>query len=726
MSDIVVNLAVSGAQKILAAAKAKLDSASAVSGETAALSFPDTAFKFPAVSSLVGQDVTDISSARKILSRASAILDDGLKSGGIPAALAAGEASIYGAEIIKAVDYLDGTEPQPDCDGFFSDTILRTLGIQLADGRLPGFAAILGAAPDSKIAVSIVRELQKRSILIFAGGVSKVASAEKEISIIDQLKQENIQTGWDNYIATYGRDTASAVYPLDWAMRGALTFGGVRPGSSAEVLRYTKERVLAFVLALGPLDEIKVAAAAAAILLGFPVITDQDVPEIPGALIVEKDYSKIVERAAELRGIKVKITKIDCPVPVSPAFEGERVRKEQTAYEFGGKYTKAFEYLRMLPMSEVVDGKIDIIGPDLPDIKPADASSPARADLGLVVEVAGRKMQRDFEPILERQIHHYLNYAMGIFHMGQRDLTWMRISKEAAAAGFRLRHLGEILRAKFIEEYPSLVDKVRVTVYTDTQKMKPLLEAARRAYDLRDERVASMTDESVDTYYSCTLCQSYAPNHVCVITPEKLGLCGAYNWLDGKAAFEINPKGMNQPIKKGSTLDAKGGEWNGVNDFVKSASNRTVERFANYGIMENPTTSCGCFEAIVAVMPEANGVIIVNRGYSGQTPVGMTFTTLASSVGGGNQVPGFLGIGRLYVASAKFLVPEGGIKRIVWMTKEMKEFIGDKVRARAAEAGVPDFLDMIADETVATDPDKLLEYLAAKKHPALAMPPIIG
>jgi acetyl-CoA synthase len=380
----------------------------------------------------------------------------------------------------------------------------------------------------------------------------------------------------------------------------------------------------------------------------------------------------------------------------------------------------------MLPMGDVVDGKIDIVGPDLPDIKPADALSPARADLGLVVEVAGRKMQKDFEPILERQIHHYLNYAMGVFHMGQRDLTWMRFSKEAAAAGFRLRHLGEILRAKFIEEYPSLVDKVRVTIYTDTQKMEPLLEAARRAYDLRDERVASMTDESVDTYYSCTLCQSYAPNHVCVITPEKLGLCGAYNWLDGKAAFEINPKGMNQPIKKGSTVDAKGGEWAGVNEFVKSASNRTVERFANYGIMENPTTSCGCFEAIVAVMPEANGVIIVNRGYTGPTPVGMTFTTLASSVGGGNQVPGFLGIGRLYVASAKFLVPEGGIKRIVWMTKEMKEFIGDKVRARAAAAGVPDLLDMIADETTAVEPDKLLEYLAAKKHPALEMPPIIG
>jgi acetyl-CoA synthase len=234
-----------------------------------------------------------------------------------------------------------------------------------------------------------------------------------------------------------------------------------------------------------------------------------------------------------------------------------------------------------------------------------------------------------------------------------------------------------------------------------------------------------MVDETTDIFYSCTLCQSYAPNHVCVITAEKLGLCGAYNWLDGKAAYEINPKGMNQPIQKGELIDAVKGEWKGVNEFVYMKSNKAIERFANYAILEAPTTSCGCFECIIAVIPEANGVMVVNRGYTGMTPVGMSFTTLAGSVGGGNQTPGFLGIGRLYVISKKFLVPEGGFHRIVWMTKELKNALGDKLTKRAEEVGTPDFIGKIADEDVTCDPAQLVEHLQKVGHPALGMPPLL-
>ena len=65
---------------------------------------------------------------------------------------------------------------------------------------------------------------------------------------------------------------------------------------------------------------------------------------------------------------------------------------------------------------------------------------------------------------------------------------------------------------------------------------------------------------------SCTLCQSFAPNHVCVVSPERLGLCGAYNWLDCKASYSINPTGPNQPIKLGKLVDFDKGYWEGTND----------------------------------------------------------------------------------------------------------------------------------------------------------------
>jgi acetyl-CoA synthase len=133
-------------------------------------------------------------------------------------------------------------------------------------------------------------------------------------------------------------------------------------------------------------------------------------------------------------------------------------------------------------------------------------------------------------------------------------------------------------------------------------------------------------------------------------------------------------------------------------------------------------TSCGCFECIVAIVPEANGVMVVNREYAGSTPVGMKFTTLAGSVGGGAQTPGFLGVGRLYITSSKFISAEGGLKRIVWMPKELKEALGDRLKKRCAEIGEPGLFDKIADETVATEANKLVEHLTKVAHPALAMP----
>jgi len=263
-------------------------------------------------------------------------------------------------------------------------------------------------------------------------------------------------------------------------------------------------------------------------------------------------------------------------------------------------------------------------------------------------------------------------------HIGQRDIPWIRISQDTFKAGFRLRHFGDILHAKYHEEYPALVDKVQVTIYSEPEAILRILEEARTVWDERDARVAGMTDETVDVFYSCTLCQSYAPNHVCIITPERLGLCGAYNWLDGKASYEINPAGPNQPVEKGSCLDPVLGMYESINQFVYAKSNKTVEQVSLYSMIQFPMTSCGCFECIMALVPEVNGVMVVNREYTGMTPVGMTFSTLAGMVGGGVQTPGFLGVGRLYLTSRKFIPADGGLPRLVWMPRDLKEASRDR------------------------------------------------
>ena len=725
MSKIVATAAIRGAKKIAQEAEEFLNKAVKEKGKDAKVEFPETAFYLPMAYALLGVEVKTLGDMGPILEHVKSLLhDEPSESLWLPYlgdALDSGIATLLGEELIVALRYLYGQEPQPDCIGFYTDTWMRSYGIQLVDGRMPGFAAMLGAAPDNKTAVEIVREFQKRNIMSFIG------SSSDGKSIIDQLKEEKIEMGWETYIVPFGRDTVTAIYPLNWAIRSALTFGGLKKGQARQCLEYCKNRVFAFGLALGKLDDLKYATGAGAINMGFPVIADTDIPEIRPTgictyehLVKELDYKKIISTCIEVRGVKVKMTEIPIPVAYSAAFEGERVRREQMYCEFGGKYSTAFEFARSKKLEEIEDGKIEVIGPEVDECKEGGAMP-----LGILVEVAGRKMQKDFEPILERQVHTFLNEAMGIFHMGQRNMCWIRISKDAFKKGFKIRHFGVIIHARLHDTFGAIVDKAQVKLYTKQEDVEKYLAEAKQSYEERDARTAGMTDESVDTFYSCTLCQSFAPNHVCIVKPERLGLCGAYTWLDAKACFELNPTGPNQPVKKGEFIDPVKGEWKGVNEFIYQKSNKILERFHGYSIMTFPETSCGCFECIIAILPEANGFMIVNREFSGVTPCGMTFSTLAGSVGGGAQTPGFMGIGRLYIVSKKFISADGGLKRIVWMTKELKEELGEKLKKRCEEEGDPDLINKIADESVATTSEELLAHLQKVNHPALKLPPLI-
>ena len=721
MSKIIATAAIRGAHEIVGQAEAEFEEARQSKGEDAAVGYPDTAYYLPMAYALMGLKVEKLGQMKPILAHARELLgpppSDKLWFPYLGTVLDSGIATMLAEEIITVLRYFREEEPQDGCNGFFTDTILRTLGIQLVDGRMPGFAAILGAAPDSDTAVQIVRELQKRNIMVFAG------SSTNGTSIVDQLAEKNVQMGWDTYIVPYGRDTVSAIFPLNWAIRAAMTFGGIAPGNARQCLEYCKNRVFAFGLTLGEVDDYKYATGAGAIDMGFPVIADTEIPEIlPTGIctfehvVHELNYDNIVPRCIEVRGVKVSLSKIDIPVAFSAAFEGERVRREDTHVEFGGKYSTAFEYARMREMDEVTDGQIEVIGPDVDTVDVGGAMP-----LAILVEIAGRAMHTDFEPLIERKLHDWLNCAMGVFHMGQRDIVWIRISKEAFASGFRLKHFGSIIHAQIHNLYSKIVDKVQVTIISDEALVKENMKEAMAAYAKRDERLLGMTDESVDVFYSCSLCQSFAPNHICVVSPERLGLCGAVSWLDGKIGYEIDPTGSNRPVKKMQLIDAVKGQWQEVNEFVYAGSNRTIETVNLYSVIDSPMTSCGCFECILALVPECNGFMIVNREHSGMTPCGMNFSTLAGSVGGGNQTPGFLGVGRQYVLSHKFIAADGGLKRLVWMPKDLKEFYADRFKARAEEEGVPDLLEMIGDETIATTGEELLEHLTKVGHPAVEM-----
>ncbi len=734
MSKIIASAAIRGAQKIFDRTEASYKEALQKYGPNQEIGFPNTAYYLPIIYAMTGIPVATLEDCRKVFDLCRRLIPPAVRETTplpyLAPTLDAGMATFFVEEIAEAITYLidpnryvNGEDPADGKIwlGAASDLIFRKRGVEFVDGTAPGFAAIVGAAPDKETAAKIALELQEKNLYVFMCG------EHNGKRFADQLVEAGVQVGWPTRLVPFGPDIHQAVFAIGFACRVAMAFGGIKPGDFRKNLIYNKDRTYAFVMALGDVTDEWYANAAGAINWGFPTIADTPIPEVlPTGIctyehvVSNVPHDHITEKAIEVRGLKVQVAKVPIPVSFGPAFEGERVRGEDIYLEMGGGKTIAVEWTTSKRMEEVEDGRVEVIGPDVTDIQPG-----TRLYFAMVAEVAGRSFQEDFEPILERQNHHLINQAQGIMHIGQRDIAWLRISKQAVEKGFKLADIGKIIHAKYHQDFGAIFDKVQVKIYTEEPKVREILEKARASYSHRDSRVENMTDETTDTFYSCTLCQSFAPSHVCVIAPERTGLCGAYNWLDCKASYEINPEGPNQPVQKGAVLDPKLGQFKGANDFVYTASRQKVENVSFYSLMVDPMTTCGCCECIAAVLPIANGIMTVDRDYGGMTPCGMKFTTLAGSVGGGAQSPGFLGHSKYNITQKKFLKGDGGLLRLVWMPKRLKEEIHDRLAKRAEEMGVPDLLDKIADETVATTEEEVIAYCTEKGHPAMTMEPIM-
>lgn len=672
--------------------------------------YPDTGYYLPVITAYSGEQVTKLGELVPILNRLRNQIKEELN---FLNARLCGEATAYAAEIIEVLRYIKGDKLHvAPWTGFLGDPVVRRYGILLVDWTIPGQAVLVGKAKSSEALGKIVTDLQSKGFMIFMS-----------YEVIDQAIDAGCRLGIDFITFTTGNFT-QVIHAVNYALRAGLAFGGIPPGERENQRDYQRRRVRAFVLHFGERDEVQIAAHFAAIFMGFPVLVDHELPEdeqIPNWYISHPDYDTLVQVAMEVRGIKLKIVDIPVPFMVAPAFEGEAIRKKDMYMEFGGGRTPSFELVRMVAEDEIEDGKVEVVGPDIDEIEEGAAISG-----GLEIKIYGRKMQVDFEAVLERRIHDFINYGEGLWHTAQRDICWYRVSKDCVSKGFKFRHYGDLLIAKFKDDFPAIVDRVQVTVYTDPKVVEEKLAEARSVYADRDARLAGLTDESVEEFYSCKLCQSFAPNHVCIVTPERLGLCGAVSWLDGKASFEIDPNGPCQPVKKVGLIDEKLGIWESINEYVYINSNRSIEECSMYSFIERPMTSCGCFEAIMGIVPEVNGVMVTTREHGGMTPCGMNFSTLAGSVGGGVQTPGFMGHGRSFILSKKFISADGGLARLVWLPKELKDWLGDDLRKSAEALGLgADFVDKIADETIGTSAEEILPFLEEKGHPALTMDPLM-
>ena len=708
--SVLTDLIYGGSNAVAGLTEGAVNDAIAKYGADKEIAFPDTAYFFPTIYAATGVKVKTLGDLPACVGVLKSLITNQEDLG---QALNAGLATAVGAEILEGLKYVDGANPYENESGigFVPDPIIRSLGVPLVTGDIPGVAVVLGKADNAEDVVKVVKDYQSKGIMTFMVG-----------DVIEQCAEGGVKMGLELRVIPLGHDVTSVIHVVTVAIRAALIFGNVQPGNLAALLDYTKNRVPAFVNTFGAIDSVVVSAGAGAIALGFPVVVDIDLGEnqVPGALESVCDHAETVKKSLELRNIKIKVKELPIPVAFAAAFEGEIIRKADMHNEIWSAKNPTAELVVMRELNEIEDHKITIVGPDFDQAK----------DLALAtyVEVAGKKMQVDFESVIERKFHAWFNYMEGVMHTGQRNQVRIRVSNAAYDAGLRLKDFAEVLYVMIMDEFDAVVDKCQITLITDAAEAEKFRdEVAMPRYNQRDDRLASMTDEAVDRYFTCIMCQSFAPAHCCVVTPERLGLCGAVSWLDAKATKELDPAGPCQPILKEGCTDEKLGRYASVDEAVNKYSHGALEHVTLYSLFQDPMTSCGCFECICGVEPVSMGVVITCREHAGMTPLGMTFSEMASMTGGGVQTPGFMGHGKHYIASHKFLKAEGGVGRLVWLPKELKDQIRDKLNETAKDMyDIDNFADMVADETNCPngDPEELLAFLSEVGHPVLSMDPL--
>ncbi len=688
---------------------AAIDEAIATYGENESVSFPDTAYSLPCYYAITGEKITTLAEMKAAMATIKAMMT---RAPRLQDAFDSGVASALCAEFLEALKYIHGAAPYAEPEmGHLSDAFVRNLGVPLVTGDIPGVAVIIGGAEDPAETVALAKSYQAQGMLVTVTGEG-----------IRHLADAGMKTGEGVRVCPLGYEMQSVIHVVSVALRAALIFGAITPGDTKALYKYTMNRVRGFVNAYKPLSDEIVSYGAGAICLGFPVISNEteNMFRVPKSLIQQLDTSKWNATSLEARDIKIKITNIDIPVAFASAFEGEIIRRGDMQVEVDGSRVDCFELVATKEAAEIEDHKITVIGPEIDEIPVG-----SKISLSYTVDVAGKAMQPDFESVMERKFHAYLNCIEGVMHTGQRDMIRIRISKADFEAGFKFRHIGEVLYAKVKSDFEAVVDKCQVTIVVDAEKNAELRKAANAVFAKRHDRLRTMTDESVPVYYTCIMCQAFSPSHVCIVTPERLGLCGAVSWLDAKATNELDPAGPCQVVPKERCIDEHLGRYEDVDEAVFKYSHGALEHITLYSLFQDPMTSCGCFECICGVEPCSMGVVITSREHAGMTPLGMSFSEMASMTGGGVQTPGFMGHGKQFIYSKKFIAAEGGLGRIVWMPKELKEFVRDRLDAAALELyGVENFTDMIADETVCTeDPEQLLEFLGEVGHPVLGMEP---
>ncbi|HKM13873.1 MAG TPA: hypothetical protein VJY42_03035 [Candidatus Methanomethylophilaceae archaeon] len=629
-----------------------------------------TEYELPTIYSWTGRTSIKSSEVSDIFSKKQFI--------GIDGALQIGIESSMAFDIISSLSDIE----------IVPDSWIDEIGTSLIDGTIPGIALFIGEPNERSL--SEIKECTSKGLIVVLSGDYFDLKVD-----CDVLRLNGIQAMGFNGIIT----------------RTAIRYGNIEPGCKLSLAKYLKKRPKVITIHTGRLTVLDVAVIFSAAAVGAYTVSDSIFPAIPRfSDTVTKNMSST---AMCERGITFKQ---DAGIRSGSVFENEHIRKADTFIEFGGsKDTISYEIVRAYEGIE--DGRIFVEGKDIPYLERGDYP------LSIEVKVSGL-VELVMEQAIERRIHFAISGIEGVWHSGQRDTSWIRVSNKAVENGITFKDIGDIIISNVKKNFGKVIDAVEILFSTVPSSVSSGLTKARSHYKVRDSKLVNITDNDVDTFFTCTICQTYAPGHICVITPERPSVCGSVTWLDAKVGSEINPGGHQRPFFKGELINADKGEWSGTNEIMNATSLGSIQRVHIHSVTDWPMTTCSCMEVAVAVSEDRRSILLIDRSDAGNNPSGYSFSEISAIVGRGSQRPGYMGIGKHYILSNSFLKGDGGLSRVSWISTRLKSVLGESLKRACHDVGGPDLYDKIADEIVVEDSKSLNLWILEKKHPSLDMEPL--
>jgi hypothetical protein len=481
--------------------------------------------------------------------------------------------------------------------------------------------------------------------------------------------QEAVNARWRFRFAS-GPDRWAGIHALlNMVVRHAFVYGKIAPGDSHALGHFVEEFSPALLVCRGEMDDLDLTLSLAAMKLGVPAVVPTDYPFVLGRQIRADALDKVVDALVAFPNIH---RLLDLPgVPPWPEYASvEHAREKFAPAATWGDTPDSFYLLRKGPVPET---EVTVTG------QPG-------GPMGVLLTAEAEPLDALDRAYIEQSAIEGVSMVPGaLARLAEGHL----IVDLAADAALTPERLGEMLIVALRREFAK-IERLRVEIIFDPVRLAEIAPGVRREQAARRQEIAAATEESVAEFMTCVGCSPFAPDHVCVLTPQRPPQCGrAYAMIKAGALYSyddmsnIHHRALHAGINsfgvcaKGRAIDPLAGEWSGVNEAVSRLSGGRTTRVQLHSLRQVPHTGCGCFRLIMfeTGVPRP-GVGIMARGYKGHAPDGRTWQDLHYALAG-KQTPGLAGGAPGYLFSERFLAAHGGWASVVWVSPAVATWMGD-------------------------------------------------